>query len=817
MKLYERFGTRGYHTSVITSFGIDFDAYENIVLPRLRGAGCQNNILAVDRRMLSQALDGAQALPQFAGRWYTVSGARANAVFHPKVSVQLGRNGGRMIISSANMTASGLAGNLELANEIVCGSEVSGEQHLVAQGWRYVLRILRETDQASDGQIVWALARAPWLRHAVDVADRQTLQDETLAALLTTGGPLGISEQFLRLIASERVIRFLVMSPYWDSDLQALATLISRLSPSKAAVLIDPMARSFPGAAASDIDGLRIFDAADICGGRFLHAKAVIVQTRRWDHILSGSANCTIAALGTQRFVGLNEEVCLYRRFAAGSLMEALGLTSIFDESPLVDLDSLEMDESGDTLHLDEWKNRTPGHFECEFDVLAWKYPDGIDVSAVELELLDRNGQLLAERPALIASVGESIRRYQLPVMPERPAFARLRFSDGTQSALAIVTLADRIRETAKEPRSRSTENAIALLAEETEEGLWMLDIFDTLEAAEAQQLADVGPASVTTRRKREKKGEVCADNFRTLSYEQFIAGRRTISVESSVTRNSLAGSDLSFMRVFLNRTLGLLDKVNSESREEDEGQVLLALDLRDETGDAERLMGTGDGLAPDLTADEERRLQMRRKADQRKATRAEISSAALHFGRRLAERRDAGTLTTFDILRLRALLTIEAAAGWRGRDADTYARTTMQVLPVEDENDSWPKVIGRTLFAFFGGADPPVRHVQIDASHQEISDDILESWATCFWSLQAALAAPCSTAEQARLTRYIGPLARRAYHLTGLTPVELMAKRVLAVMDRMNERFVGRLGIDPQAIMNAHGALVRALFDTRR
>ena len=44
MKLYERYGDKGYHTSIITTFGIDFDAYENIILPRLRGAGCYNNV-----------------------------------------------------------------------------------------------------------------------------------------------------------------------------------------------------------------------------------------------------------------------------------------------------------------------------------------------------------------------------------------------------------------------------------------------------------------------------------------------------------------------------------------------------------------------------------------------------------------------------------------------------------------------------------------------------------------------------------------------------------------------------------------------------
>ena len=45
----------------------------------------------------------------------------AAGVFHPKLVVQLGRNGGRIIVSSANMTATGLAGNLELAGEFTCG------------------------------------------------------------------------------------------------------------------------------------------------------------------------------------------------------------------------------------------------------------------------------------------------------------------------------------------------------------------------------------------------------------------------------------------------------------------------------------------------------------------------------------------------------------------------------------------------------------------------------------------------------------------------------------------------------------------------
>ena len=128
MKLYERFGDRGFHTTVFTTFGVDFDAYESIALSRLRGSGCHNNILVADQRMLTHALSGASAAPKFAGRLYSVSGASASGVFHSKIILQLGRRQGRLIIGSANATASGLAGNLELVGVIECDHEENNAQ-----------------------------------------------------------------------------------------------------------------------------------------------------------------------------------------------------------------------------------------------------------------------------------------------------------------------------------------------------------------------------------------------------------------------------------------------------------------------------------------------------------------------------------------------------------------------------------------------------------------------------------------------------------------------------------------------------------------
>src|SRR5262249_40846475 len=144
--LYDRFNARGFHTSLITSFGVDFDAFESIVLPRLRGAGCFNTALLADRGMLAYALEDAAVIPAYAGRHYTVTGTGAAGVFHPKVVLQVGRAGGRLLVTSANMTAPGLAGNLEVAGELKADSGQPGECGLLAAAWRFLQRLVPPDD-----------------------------------------------------------------------------------------------------------------------------------------------------------------------------------------------------------------------------------------------------------------------------------------------------------------------------------------------------------------------------------------------------------------------------------------------------------------------------------------------------------------------------------------------------------------------------------------------------------------------------------------------------------------------------------------------
>jgi hypothetical protein len=810
VKLYERFGDSGFHSCITTTFGIDFDAYESITLPRLRGANCFNNMLLVDSRMLTYALDGASRLPEHAGRHYTVTGVDAKAVFHPKITLQLGRRSGRAIISSANMTASGLAGNLELAGQITCTQEPLGEARLIAAVWAYLESVLGDQDQALAHQLEWLRVRTPWLLDIDPASEIVNLADGTAAALLTgNGNAAGIGTRFTALVDGERVERLVVLGPYWDEDLSSLIALASALTPSKLAILIDRKTELFPAHAARSLKSAELFDLNEFGMGRFIHAKAIIVETELADHVLFGSANCTVAALGTGNYVGANHEACLYRRLPPRSILAALGLDKVIDEGIAVRPDELPAYRKEEPLPLAEAAQRSPGRFECAFDTLFWHPPRAGDIPA-SIELLNSAGDRLPIKLTPLNGDGEKPRRFQMSSAKVRPAFARLRFIDEQLSAPAIVALVDALRETIREARGKKAEAAAFLLSDETEEGLWLWEVLNDLEVAELAQ-REQSPAA------QRRRASSCADEIeeqhQTFEYEEFIKGRRPKTEGPSFARNSLAGSELSLVRDFLNRVLMMGDDLSTNDVQ-DEHDVAFGLDLGDETADAAGALEHGEDFAaapgPVDEAAEQKEAE-RGRVVRARATRDQIIHAIEAFSVRLKEKMQADKIGSIDALRLRAMLMIIVTAAQPrdgGRDP-----TSLQVLPLNNEADGWPRLIGRLLYAFFGGNCPAIRHLKVEAIHDQLPDDILESWATALWAVQAGISAVKTRrslkqgAEQ-QLMR----LAEQIYARTGLHPHEFGRGVEHKVFTGLNDRFAPRLGLRAEQLLIAHEASGRAV-----
>ena len=812
MKLYETFGKRGFHTSIATSFGIDFDAYENVMLARFQGAGCYNNLLAMDAGMLSLALEGGGQLPTHAGRTYTVTPSSGRGVFHPKIVLQLGRTAARMIVSSANVTAAGLAGNLEVAGLVETEDAESGEARLIAAGWNFVSGFLDQNLEGVRRQVEWMHVRTPWLRDVETADGIVTLSDGTEAAFFGSGEPAGIGSRFLAALAGEKVRRLIVVSPYWDDDLASLNLLLDRANPAEACILLDHGRHVFPADAIAKRHQKRVklidYKAKD--AARFVHAKLIIAQTAKRDHVLYGSANCTVAALGNDKFGGMNVEACLYRGLPAGTAIESLGLSDALQRKP-IPLEDFESAEPPEEIPLNEVAGRSPGHFTSIFETLIWSPPAAANVAKDRIELLGRDGELLSTGLRRLPSSGDGAVRFHL-LGKERPAFARVRRHDGSLSSPAIVAMVDELRDAVRDARNRRIDAALELLEGETDLGLWLLETLNDLEAAETALAG--GEGAPVRRVSAKQKGDEPAPPERKLSYEQFMAGRRLRSEIEGLSRNSLAGSHVSHIRGFLNRLLGV-GATDPDTPEEEDAGHKGAFDRGDETENAEDALEGGvefNKPPPDAqTSTDTEEERAARAARQRRANREELIDAVADLSEVVREKAEAEGLRCTDLLRLRAILMIIASAAWDGK---APAKNTLQVLPeAGDAEGAWPRLLGKALFVYFGGRRSAIATLVLDDFYDQIPDDILECWASCIWAIQVTIAAASRHPEYASLARVLESLRGSIYRVIALREDEMQDARILHVLDALSKRFGEALGCDTAAILRSHQLAVNALM----
>ena len=871
MKLFEAFGAKGYHTSVITTFSLDFDTYENVVLSRLRGAGCNNNLLVADHRMLALSLENPVALPVDAGRLYSVSGASAAAaggVYHPKVFVQIGRHKGRLIVASANMTAAGLSGNLEVVSEVLCDDATSAEQAAVVDAWSFVIRHLDREQVSISRQVRWSIDRARWLRAALQrdpaihtlspgngevqragtssvAADRGT----TSPRFFCTGGTAGIGARFIEAVADEPVRRLVVVSPYWDDELRALDHLVRRLKPDSLTALIQKDQKLFPGPQASQVVALRVVDmvGAGVKGAasRFVHAKLIIAQTDDADHVLAGSANCTVAALGHESFSGLNEEASLYQRMAPGEMVKALEIASALDAQVI---DAQELASSPrvvrEEIELEQGRQLSPGRFELDQTTLSWWPGTATQASYLDatlIQLFDVEGVAvsIALIPLSPSSSDPHQRRYRLGQSDRAPRFASVKRPDGSESAMAVIGWADHLRHAAREARRGTSARIAQEIDDEEDSGLWLLDAISRLEDAErAEQAEETGLEGGAA----EKSGQVAARGSQgsrsgkevseysgiAVSYEAFIAGRRPHADEFKVARSALGGSEVSAARMFMNRLLRMptgmpweptavepsvegvvTDKAGAE-REVSESPA-----KADASGGSVDASRTKVG-APPPSAEEGDQPPPGLKV-RKPVTAQEYRAAVEKFVLACSDRAAAGTLGAAQALRLRVLLTVLVAAGCpRSERALCRGRKGLlkhQALSIDGEY-GWVRLVRMLLFCFFGKSKALSRNFNLDASLEQVPDDFLELWATCFWVGISAAIAP-----QDEKPRELDEPSRKfllgVYAATALRPQELRGDTVLMLLQRMNERYAGQIGVDSTELLKVHEQLIQAASQT--
>ena len=757
MKLAERLGrrraaSRGYHSAIVTTFSVDFTGFEQVMLPQLAAAGATNVLLICDERMSALSLSDGSALPQYLGLDYALFGpSAARGVFHPKITLQLGRDGGRAFVGSANATAAGIGGNLEIVTEISCTPDASPERDFVVAAWRYVERVCGGVTGAAADAIAWARDRTPWLSSA-PASDLQTLADGSLLAFLAAPADVGIADRFVRLIGDDRIERLFVISPYWDGELSALKGLSEALEYPKVNLLIDPDAHGLPYPVPA-VPGLSLVDTSNWMTGRYKHAKLILAQSRDHDHVLAGSANCTIAGLGLPDAIGTNAEASVYRRVANGVAMEALHLKPLIDRMPVIELHP---QRRADPIPLQAVHEYRPGRFEAEHGELRWYPPDRAWTGVIVL--LDGEADEVGRLP-LDQLQGEGAFRASRRDDLEEVHFVRI--EDGlVTSTVAPLFHRGLMRSRRREAGSRSVAAAAAKFVGREDLQLFLLQALDELQRADTD---DRPEGAIKGRLRDASIGAEAAERAVVLPYEQFVE-QKSKSRRANGGESSLAGTHSDGVRDLLNRLAGVQERATRRD-ESASGQDWLDLGDEDQQTALEKDLAEAEGPQP---------------ADRNafvKAVRAYEAAMSSTSARAIAGA---------DVLRLRFwLMLLVHAARW-----DRYPGG----LPCTADEFGWPRLVVRILAAFFHGRDAPIARLTVQSGHLDLPVDYLETWATALWLVDLLPGALGRCHGRAEFLRRVPALRECMLQRMGLTREELLGSTMMRVREGLDRDLGERL-----------------------
>jgi hypothetical protein len=257
-----------YEHALLTTYSFNLRFFEEWVLRSLWAAEVRNVVVFVDRSQLGAAL--LDRAPTLAGRAYhLVSGSSAKHAFHPKLLLVSGREGARLCVSSANLTADGQLRNAESA--IAFDANLAGHRRPILEAGDLFRRLSAEAPPHTASAIQAALAALP----------EEDAEDSPYRLLHNLDRPL--------LDSFPPSGRIRAIAPFVDADGTAARSLHER---GELTVIVDgeeiAAAPEF-FAAAWNVEARR-FEAR-------LHGKAYEVTSPEGRWVLVGSPNLSRAAL----------------------------------------------------------------------------------------------------------------------------------------------------------------------------------------------------------------------------------------------------------------------------------------------------------------------------------------------------------------------------------------------------------------------------------------------------------------------------------------------------------------------------------------
>lgn len=302
-------------TAIVLTHNIDFLFVETILMPRLREIGSPQLTIFADAACAANTFRTQERLVTKLGTRYRVVPVDLGASrrFHPKAIFLYGYEGASLAIGSGNATHGGWSSNQEVWSDFSFPGDGGPE---IAGFIPYLDRILTYVPSAEH-------IRGETLGNLTETGNSWYNALPASAGLAWTPGTTSLLDQILDVVGGE-VTSIDILSPYFDPSANALSRLAS-LSKGLVRVFLQPRKAGLSNDLAAALPAnvrLQTIDAgADERRYKFIHAKSYLIETPTGRYLVSGSANCSGAALLADNMWG-NAELVTVRAVSEEDIVE---------------------------------------------------------------------------------------------------------------------------------------------------------------------------------------------------------------------------------------------------------------------------------------------------------------------------------------------------------------------------------------------------------------------------------------------------------------------------------------------------------------
>ncbi len=297
---------------------------------------CSINVFA-DTNQMDKSMEYVSPIyMRHIGKEYSITSISAVGAFHPKINFFVGDDAVLAVFGTGNLTVTGHGKNHEAFTGFMIDETDTTHRPLIEECWQYLCQFTKQCNDYDHNRILREIPEnCTFLDSSFNIVPHSMckVQEGLNAALLYNDSQSGILQQISNLVPLNEVQTITLLSPYFDECGESLITL-SQLCPNSTVNVLIHQDCALPPSGMLPNSSIHFYDFSETKRGKIafktyerqLHAKVLHFKTNDAEYCMVGSANATLAGLGTITHRGINEEFGVLYHSTKQDFLSTLGL-----------------------------------------------------------------------------------------------------------------------------------------------------------------------------------------------------------------------------------------------------------------------------------------------------------------------------------------------------------------------------------------------------------------------------------------------------------------------------------------------------------